>query len=87
MLTDLETELLTYLRRRSGADEACGCDTDLIGTGLLDSLLLLDLVLHVEHVHGVALDAGDVTPANFRTLATLARLVGQRLESSARKAA
>ena len=45
---------------------------------LLDSLLLLDLILHIHSMHGVELASSDVTPANFRNIAALAQLVVRR---------
>ena len=51
---------------------------ELLESGVLDSLLLLDLMLHIQSNHGVSLLASDVTPANFRNISTLAQLVARR---------
>ncbi|HUI94895.1 MAG TPA: phosphopantetheine-binding protein [Xanthobacteraceae bacterium] len=74
----LEADLLALVRSR-GADHArVEPDTDLIDAGLLDSLLLTDLILHIEERYAVAFDASDVSPANFRSVATMAELVRGR---------
>lgn len=42
-------------------------DTELLASGLLDSLALLEVVDRVEHLAGVAIPAHLVTPETFRT--------------------
>jgi len=86
-LTDIQGQLLAFLRQYREADETLDAQTDLIRTGWLDSLLLVDLVLHIERCFGVVLVAQDVTPAHFRTVASLAERVRWHLDSQLRKAA
>ena len=86
-LANIQGQLLSFLRQRRGPDEAIDAQTDLIRTGRLDSLLLVDLVLHIEQCFGVVLATGDVTPANFRTVTSLAEQVRRHLDSQFRKAA
>ena len=86
-LANIQAQLLAFLRQRRDIDKALDAQTDLIRTGWLDSLLLVDLVLHVEQCFGVVLAAHDVTPANFRTVASLAEQVRRHLDSQFRKAA
>ena len=85
MLTEIRTELLAFLRQRAGLDSAFGAETDLLATGVLDSLLLIDLVLHIERVFGVTLGSGDVTPTNFRSVESLVRLVCQHTDLPLRR--
>jgi acyl carrier protein len=87
MLNDVQAELLAFVRERTGVDAAFDAATDLIGTGVLDSLLLVDLVLHIDRVCGMALGAEDVTPDNFRNINSLARIVCQRSDVPSRKVA
>ncbi len=71
----VEADLLAFVRAR-GLDHArVAAGTDLIDGGLLDSLLLTDLILHIEERYGLALDGGEVSPANFRTVAAIVDLV------------
>ena len=86
-LANIQAQLLAFLRQRRDIDKALDAQTDLIRTGCLDSLLLLDLVLQVEHLFGVVLATGDVTPANFRTVASLAEQIRRHLDSQLREAA
>ncbi|TVS20274.1 MAG: acyl carrier protein [Planctomycetaceae bacterium] len=86
-LSRTRTELLTFLRDRAGLDATFDASRDLLASGVLDSLLLIDLVLYIERVFGVTLDSNDVAPANFRTIETLAGLVDRRMDSSPRRVA
>ena len=86
-LADIQTQLLAFVRQRRDGGGALDAQTDLILAGWLDSLLLVDLVLYVEQAFGVVFGLGDVTPANFRTVAGLAEQVRRHLASQLRKAA
>lgn len=86
-MSQTHTRLLTFLRDRAGLDATFDANRDLLASGVLDSLLLIDLVLYIERVFGVTLESNDVTPANFRTIETLAGVVDRRMDSSQRKVA
>jgi acyl carrier protein len=51
-----------------GEQPAIDPDQDLITTGLLDSLAIMQLILFVEERFGVPVDDVEVVPDNFRTL-------------------
>jgi acyl carrier protein len=71
----LEADLLQFVQSRGPRYAAVTPDTDLLDGGLLDSLLLTDLILHIEGLHGIEFDSGHVSPANFRTISAIAGLV------------
>jgi acyl carrier protein len=71
----LEAELLQFVQSRGPRYAAVTRDTDLLDGGLLDSLLLTDLILHIEGQHAIEFDSGHVSPANFRTVSAIAGLV------------
>ena len=50
-------------------------DTDLLETGLLDSLLIVELLLHIERELGRTLPMEELELEDFRTLATIARRI------------
>ena len=72
---EVEADLLALVRSRGADHNNVHAETDLIDCGLLDSLLLTDLILHIEEHYAVTFDAGDVSPANFRSVAAIAALV------------
>ena len=49
--------------------------TDLLESGLLDSLLLMDLIFHIEEMYGIRFDSDHVNPSNFRTIADIVNFV------------
>jgi D-alanine--poly(phosphoribitol) ligase subunit 2 len=53
-------------------------DTDLIETGLLDSLALVELLFEIEQRFGVDLALDDLDIENFRTLERLTAVVESR---------
>jgi acyl carrier protein len=54
-------------------------ETDLLATGLLDSLQVVHLAGEIERVFGLRLDAYDLTPENFASLAKLKALIQAKL--------
>lgn len=55
-------------------------DTDLFDSGLLDSLQLVQLLLHVEQRLGVRIPLEEVELDDLRSVGRLARVVAARVE-------
>jgi len=53
-------------------------DTDLLGSGLLDSLGLVELLFHVEQTFGLTIELDELDVENFRSLRTIAAIVAAR---------
>lgn len=53
-------------------------DTDLIATGVLDSLMLVDVILLLEEEFGVTVDVGDLQPEHFGSVDAMAAYVAAR---------
>jgi acyl carrier protein len=56
--------------------EVPSADTDLLDSGLLDSLQLVDLLLLIEEHFGHRIPIESIDLEDLRTLASLARLLG-----------
>jgi len=54
-------------------------DTDLVETGLLDSLTLVELLTQLEETFGVSVSTDDLELENFRSIASIAGFVDQRM--------
>jgi acyl carrier protein len=54
-------------------------DTDLVETGLLDSLTLVELLTQLEETFGVSISIDDLEFENFRSIASIAEFVDQRM--------
>jgi acyl carrier protein len=50
-------------------------DTDLINTGLLDSLVLVELLLHLEEAFGIDVMVGNLNIEDFRTVRSIGLFV------------
>lgn len=63
-------------------------DTDLLETGVLDSLGFVELMLHLEQDFGITIALEQLELANFRSLERIAAFLlngaGQRVESAER---
>jgi acyl carrier protein len=58
-------------------------EEDLLATGILDSLGATKLVLFIEETYGVRVEDSEVIPDNFRDLASIARFVAGKQQSTA----
>ena len=55
-------------------------DTDLIDSGLLDSLRLVELLLHIEASLGFRIALDDIDLDDLRSIRRIARLIDARME-------
>ncbi|RTL52927.1 MAG: acyl carrier protein, partial [Bradyrhizobiaceae bacterium] len=67
-----------FVQARSPQHPGLTNDTDLLDEGLLDSLMLVDLIFRLEERYGVRLGGDQVSPGNFRSVRTIADLVHQQ---------
>jgi D-alanine--poly(phosphoribitol) ligase subunit 2 len=56
--------------------------TDLIATGLLDSLGLIELLLALQQEYGIAISVDELDLEDFRTAEAIARLLESNLAGS-----
>ena len=51
-------------------------------SGLVDSMVLVELVVFIDDEFGIALEYSDVEPDNFRTVGDIANLVSRRAQTT-----
>jgi acyl carrier protein len=56
-------------------DAELGDDDSLLGTGIIDSMGVMELIVFVEGEFGVSVADSEVTKENFDSIATIARFV------------
>ena len=81
-----ESRLVEFLRGVTG-QVALTADTELLETGIADSLTMMDLMVFIETELHVRLDFTDLNADVFRTPATLAALIATRSQGSRRSEA
>ena len=69
--SELMAELLHFVQSRGARHAEVTSHTDLLESGLLDSLLLMDLIFHIEEVSGIRIEGDQVNPWNFRSIAAI----------------
>lgn len=77
MNTETIEVVMKAIRRRSplGPDIELSSDTNLIRTGILDSLALFGVVEDLEREMGQAIPEDEIHPKNFRTARSIAAVV------------
>ncbi len=58
-------------------------DTALLGTGLLDSLAVIQLMLYLGTQFGIEIEDDDFTPENLSTVDSLLNFIGRKQSGSA----
>lgn len=84
--TNTEAILLGYLRVHHPNCAQVTAATDIVSSGQLDSLVVLDLVCCVEMQFGIQMLPQDVSPQNMRSIAHLARFIEARTQTRNRAA-
>ena len=54
-------------------------DTDLLETGILDSMTLVELIMHIEETFGITITLKDIEFDQLRSVARIAELVDHLL--------
>lgn len=72
--SQIEADILQFVQARC-PQSTLAVDTDLLDEGVLDSLLLVDLIFRLEERYGVTLGGDQVSPGNFRSVKVIADLV------------
>jgi acyl carrier protein len=81
----LEADLLQFVQIRGVRHAGVTPLTDLLESGLLDSLLLMDLIFHIEELYGIRFESDHIDPSNFRTISAIVNLVLNQLSVSQRQ--
>lgn len=76
----IEEELRAHILARyaPGTGYALEPDADLLGTGVVDSVGVMELTSYLDDAFGIVVDDEDIVPDNFRSLRSMTRLVTQK---------
>jgi len=73
----LQQQVVSLFAEKLNLDVA-SAETDLIETGLLDSLALVELLVQLEESFDVSISTDDLELENFRSITSIAGFVMQR---------
>jgi acyl carrier protein len=85
-IEDIVTVLHRYVVEEllyDSADDPPAMDEELLGSGLLDSIAMTQLMWHAEETYGMTFGPDDLTYDNFNTLPALASLIAERVHDVA----
>ncbi len=75
-----DTAILAFITTEiASGDETVDTETDLLLTGLVDSIGVMRIVEWIETTHGIEIDPTDVILENFQTVAAMSAYVDDRL--------
>jgi acyl carrier protein len=72
--TDLVMAWVLENKRSGNEDVKITVDTDLLGSGILDSFGFVDLIVYIESLNGCRIDLADADPSEFTVIRGLCRL-------------
>ena len=75
--------LIDYVQSADGTEGPICVDTDLLESGRLDSLLVMDLVCFLEARFQIRMQPMDINPDNLRSVRRLAQYVRARCSPAA----
>ncbi|MDH4144335.1 MAG: acyl carrier protein [Acidimicrobiia bacterium] len=83
-MSDLATDLVALIVDEvARTDEPVGPDTDLLLSGIVDSLGVVRIVHWLEERLGIDIDAADVTLDNFQTVDAMVDYASRRSTAAA----
>ena len=78
MSDEPQTKILTFVRGLKKAPNDVDVDSDLISTGILDSLSVMELIAFLSKTFDVSISAADITPVNLKSVSSISALVEAR---------
>lgn len=81
---EITKELRAFILDQGNFEDSSVVDdkTDLFGEGLLDSLVMANLVWFCEEKFKCTLDTADLTEDSFKSIATISQLVSRKLSGT-----
>jgi len=80
----MKEKLLTYVNDTllDGDEMNVTSDEDLLTTGILDSIAMMNLDGYIEEVHGLSIPAGELTIENFLSIDAIAAYLASKKQEA-----
>ncbi len=75
---EIQQKIVGFLVSATGQTSIDG-ETELQESGIIDSLMMMDLLVFIETELGIRLEFEDITPDAFETPAAISRLIEARI--------
>ena len=72
------TDSIIALFQNQLSVEVTDVDSDLVGEGLMDSFMLVDLIMFLEQEYNIAIDFEGLEIENFRSVSSITKFVESR---------
>jgi len=82
---DIEQELREFVFKEilRGEDASqLGSNDNLINSGVLDSMAMMQIVTHLEKNYGITIETDDLVPETFESIRAIARFLERKQETS-----
>ncbi|MDY7000570.1 MAG: acyl carrier protein [Thermodesulfobacteriota bacterium] len=76
MTNEIKNKIVELIKALKNGEEF-DVEEPLIESGLLDSFDMMNLIMKLGECFGVSIDGEDMTPENFSTVETIARMVNR----------
>lgn len=81
ILDELEKFMVTEIAAVDLGKKALESDEDLLGSGIIDSMGVIKLVVFLEKTFGIVVADEDVVPENFQSLNCIVNFVEQKMKN------
>ena len=80
----MRNEIREYLMEHRPSEDACefADDDSLLELGIIDSLVMVGLIAHLETTYNITIDENDMVPENFDSVAAVVAYVRQKQAGS-----
>jgi acyl carrier protein len=79
---DTLNQLIEFFEReifKNKIPEGFDADQELLESGILSSIAVVELVTHIEEVYGISINIDDVVPDNFGSLKALSGFIDRKI--------
>ena len=81
ILDELEKFMVTEIAAVDLGKKTLESDEDLLGSGIIDSMGVIKLVVFLEKTFGIVVADEDVVPENFQSLNCIVKFVEQKMQN------
>ncbi len=82
VVSEIASQLTDYLNATICPLTTIAPHTDLLDAGVVDSLMIMELVSHMQATYGISITPGEIAPQNFRSVDNLSELIHSKLDKT-----